>query len=195
MNILLDRLLDYVEADGRRYKIKTDFRVWIRFDVLISQGQLAPETLLEILKLCYNLDHSHTMPPTAEKALYALACFYTGEQIGNEKKEAQTEKQKRIYSFEADADYIYTAFMSQYGINLNKIKYLHWWEFKALFCGLDDTHKLSKIMEYRAVDLSKIKDKEQKRFYTKMKRLYSLPDNRTQEQKEADMLTAFSSII
>lgn len=195
MNILLDRLPDYVEADGRQYKIRTDFRVWIRFDLLISQGELTPETLLEILKLCYALDRSHSIPQTAEKALNALAGFYAGEKISGGQGGSRAEKQNRIYSFSADADYIYSAFMSQYNIRLNRVKYLHWWEFQALFQGLDESHKLSKIMEYRAVDLGKIKDKEQKRFYQKMKRLYALPDTRSQAQKEADMLAAFSKII
>jgi len=37
-------------------------------------------------------------------------------------------------------------------------------------------------------DTAKIKDKEQRRFYESMKRLYSLPDRRTDDEKEADLV-------
>ena len=47
--------------------------------------------------------------------------------------------------------------MEQYKIDLNSIKYLHWWKFKALFNNLNENIQFSKIMSYRAMDLSKIK--------------------------------------
>ena len=49
------------------------------------------------------------------------------------KKQNKQEKQKQIYSYEFDADYIYSAFLQQYKIDLNSIKYMHWWKFKDLF--------------------------------------------------------------
>ena len=39
--------------------------------------------------------------------------------------------------------------------------------------------------------LSEIKDKKQREQISKMKRLYALPDNRTEEQKERDFQTSF----
>lgn len=50
-------------------------------------------------------------------------------------------------------------------------------------------------MEYRAVDLSTIKDKEQKAFYRKMKQIYRLPDSRSEEEKEAAMIDAFAAMF
>ena len=41
------------------------------------------------------------------------------------------------------------------------------------------------------MDLRSIKDKEMKKFYKKMKETYSLPDMRTEEQKESDFARAF----
>lgn len=68
---------------------------------------------------------------------------------------------------------------------------LHWWEFRALFQGLKDDNKIVKIMGYRGIDLSKIKDKEEKARYKKLKKIYALPDMRTEQQKEADFGAAF----
>mgnify|MGYP001860472600 CR=1 FL=1 len=80
--------------------------------------------------------------------------------------------------------------MKQYNIDLNEIDYLHWFKFKSLFEGLDDDNRICQIMSYRAIDLSKIKDKEQKKKYKKLKMKYALPDNRTEEEKETDFADA-----
>ena len=47
-------------------------------------------------------------------------------------------------------------------------------------------------MGYRAMDLTKIKDKDMKKYYKKLKKLYALPDMRTEEEKENDFAEAFS---
>ena len=47
-------------------------------------------------------------------------------------------------------------------------------------------------MGYRATELNTIKDKETKKFYKKMKKIYALPDMRTEEEKEYDFGEAFS---
>jgi len=80
--------------------------------------------------------------------------------------------------------------MEQYKIDLNYTN-MHWWKFKALFQGLSDNTLMVKIMGYRSIDLGKIKDKEEKARYKKLKKIYALPDMRTVEQKEADFNKAF----
>ena len=86
---------------------------------------------------------------------------------------------------------IYSAFMSQYGIDLQKIKFLHWWEFKAMFECLNDDNKIVEVMGYRSINLAKIKDKDEKARIRKLKKLYALPDMRTDEEKQADFNRAF----
>jgi len=44
-----------------------------------------------------------------------------------------------------------------------------------MFKTLKGDNEIVKIMEYRAINLSKIKDKEQKRYYKSMKEFYKLP--------------------
>lgn len=97
-----------------------------------------------------------------------------------------------MYSFEYDDDYIYAAFMTQYGIDLNSIEYMHWWKFRSMFNSLTNQCEFVKIMEYRSIDLKDNMPKEQKAFYRKMKRIYALPsmddeDKRTNAIAEALM--------
>ena len=91
------------------------------------------------------------------------------------------KKQEQIYSFTHDADYIYAAFMEQYGIDLNAVE-LHWWKFSAMFSGLKENCLISKVMGYRAADTAGM-DKEQKKFYKKMKEIYKLPENVSEEER------------
>ena len=84
--------------------------------------------------------------------------------------------------------------MSQYGINLQK-EDLHWWEFSALFKGLHEDEQIIKIIGYRSAKVSSDMSKSEKKHLLKMKKLYQLKDNRTQEQKEADFGEALSGLF
>lgn len=186
MSMITRPLPDYVEIEGIRYLIHTDFKNWIEIGSILSDRSAPmPERLVKVLKLCY---HRDSLPPKLEEAAYALLSFYAGGQTANGQKKGNPGRKKPIYDFEHDAEYIFAAFMAQYHIDLT-VTNMHWHKFRALFAGLTDDNKICKIMEYRAIDLSKIKDKEQKAFYRKMKGLYRLPDMRTEEEKDADVLS------
>ena len=89
----------------------------------------------------------------------------------------------RVYSFEYDDDYIYAAFMTQYGIDLQDIEYLHWWKFRAMFHSLTNQNEFVKIMEYRSIEIKSDMSKEQQSFYRKMKRLHALPVAKSEDEK------------
>ena len=59
-----------------------------------------------------------------------------------------------------------------------------------MFNSLSEKTKFVEIMGYRAIDLSKIQDKEERKRYEKLKEIYQLPDMRTEEEKEADFSEA-----
>ena len=190
-NIILGKLPTHVPS---KLKIRTDFRESIKFELLMQDKEI-PD--IEKIKMALNL---YYYEPSKIKdvnlAIKDILWFY---KCGKEKEEINVDeesniknRQKQIYSYEFDAEYIYSAFMEQYNIDLNSISYLHWWKFKALFNSLNENVLFSKIMGYRAMDLTKIKDKDMKKYYKKLKKLYALPDMRTEEEKENDFAEAFS---
>lgn len=182
-NILLDQLPQY-SKNG--LKIRTDFRESIKFELLMQDNKIRQkEKIMLALKLYY---YDISKITDIKKAVEDMLWFYRcGKNEKEEKSEEYAEeKEKQIYSYEFDDEYIYSAFMEQYKIDLNSIKYLHWWKFKALFNSLNEKTQFVKIMGYRAMNLSKIKDKEMKSNYKRMQKLYALPDMRTEEEKEAD---------
>ena len=111
-----------------------------------------------------------------------------------EKKDTKSKTQKHIYDYDFDSGYICSAFMAQYGLDLQTAA-LHWWQCNAMFSRLTEGNKICKIMEYRVMDLSAVKDKEMKAYYRKMKRLYRLPDPRSEDEKEAAMVDALANFI
>ena len=180
MNILIDLLPSSVKIDGTEYEINSDFRTSVLFSLLMEDDNLSEEEkVLQALNLYYP-----TIPNNSEKAIEKIKWFYScgklDNPIGNKKARAIS---KKVFDFEIDANYIYSAFMSQYNIDLQDIEELHWWKFKALLEGLKEDNKLSKIIEYRSVDLSKIKDKEQRKFYKDMQKQYSLKKENEEDLK------------
>ena len=133
------------------------------------------------------------IPDDEEEAMEKILWFYLcgREETNQEEKETEPAPKNIVYSYEYDAGSIYAAFLSQYGMDLGEIPFLHWWKFKALFHALDENLEFMKIMRYREEDITKI-PKEQKDFYRKMKQIYALPDNRTEEEKEQDFISSLS---
>lgn len=184
MSLLTETAPLSVEIGGQSYKIDADFRNCIKFESLMfdtgiddgSRGILA-------LNLFYP-----AIPQDIPEAFQKILWFYAAGKEGT--KQTGDGRQKRIYSFEYDADYIFAAFMADYRIDLNSIEFLHWWKFRALFAGLKPDNLICKIMGYRAADISKMKG-EEKKFYQKMQRLYALP----LPKAEQDKLDEISSVL
>ena len=126
------------------------------------------------------------IPENLDAAVDGLLWFYAGGKRWREKRAGAVEGTtgvQRIYSFEHDDDYIYSAFLTQYYIDLQDIEYLHWWKFKALLRTLSSDLEFSKIMEYRSVDIDATMTKEQRDFYRRKKELYALPLPADEEEK------------
>lgn len=66
----------------------------------------------------------------------------------------------KYYSFEQDAEAIYSSFLEQYGIDLiNEQGKLHWDKFIALLFGLNEKTYFKRIIEIRTKDISELKGK------------------------------------
>ena len=188
INILLDKLPQYTKSG---LKIRTDFRESIKFELLMQDNKIDEQTkVIQALRLYYyDLTQIKDVKQSINDILWFYACGK--EQIIKDNNKQNNVDNKQIYSYEFDDEYIYSAFMEQYKIDLNTIKYLHWWKFRALINNLNENIQFVKIMSYRSIDLSKIKDKDMKINYKKLKKQYSLPDMRTEKQKEIDFGKAF----
>lgn len=177
MNLLTSPAPWTVEIQGQEYELDADFRNFIKFEQLMEDPEVEEQAKGYLaLHLFFE-----TFPADLQAAFGCVLQMYAPEPAcssGNDTGNTQ----KRIYSFEHDADFIFAAFLADYGLDLNEIEQLHWWKFRALFKGLKPDNMICKIMEYRAADLSKLKG-EEKKFYQRMKKQFALPVPKSEQEK------------
>ena len=156
--LMFKRLPYFVILQGKKYKINVDFRNMIFFE-----NKLQDKSVSKSEKIEYGLRHFYTDFFYAENFkklmlnpnLYKEACekliwFYKcGRDNYHKTKGNKKGRNKQIYSYEFDDEYIYGAFYEQYGIDLTHDK-VHWWKFKALLKSLKDSTEFVKIKGYRA---------------------------------------------
>lgn len=200
-NILIDDLPKSVFIDGSEVEIETNFRTGILFEMMLNDDLSDEEKAINTLGLWYpgiDADPEFFLEHIYE-AVDKIIWFYTGgdEIKGDEKQEEDMANKfiRRIYDFDVDAPMIYAAFLSQYRIDLQDVEYMHWWKFCALFGSLDEDQQITKIMSYRSVDLSTIKNKAEKDRLFKLQAKYALPNRMTVEQKAAAVGEVFRGLM
>lgn len=131
-------LPDSVEVSGRTFKIKTDFQYWIRFILLLEEEPLLTD---------FDYLYDGKIPENRAEGFETLKAFaFPKKELPRSVGPAPEEIP---YSFELDSDLIYSAFYSQYGIDLaDKNISLHFYKFMALFDGLREC-KFSDVVGYR----------------------------------------------
>lgn len=187
MNLLIDLVPTSVNINDKKYKINSDFRTSILFELLMQDKSIKDSNKIYLaLELYYPI-----IPDDVTLGIEQMLWFYRcGKDMTKSKGNGKGKSTTQIYSFEHDDDYIYAAFMNQYNIDLQDIDELHWWKFKALFKSLKDDNEIVKIMRYRSTDLSTIKDKEQKAYYKKMQELYKIPLPHDEQEKLDEITNA-----
>ena len=180
MNLLIDLVPKTITIDNKEYEINSDFRTSILFELLMQDKSIKDNDKIYLALELYYPNIPDDINSAIEKMLWFYSC---GKDLITSKRKGKGKSDIKIYSFEYDDDYIYAAFMDQYGIDLQDIKYLHWWKFKAMFKSLKEDTEIVKIMRYRSMDLSKIKDKNEKAYYKKMQELYKIPISKDEQEK------------
>lgn len=151
--------------------IRTDFRVWIEFEVRMQSG----EDSMELLELVY----PDLYPLDLKGLIDSAVWFYLGGDGCAEGKNGGEKATGRFYDFAQDADVIFSSFWQVYSIDLTSAS-LHWWKFCRLLWGLPEDSSFMRIIHFRTADLTGM-DKNKKQYYEKMRKLYAL---KCTEQKE-----------
>ena len=183
MGIISSSLPTSVMINGVEYPIRSNFRTMIKFEELMQDPDVTDQDKVWLALRLFYPEIPDDMDQAVEQLLWFYRCDKRDNLYAKKVKKRKAEKVNRIYDFELDDDYIYAAFMAQYHLDLHKVRYLHWWKFRAMFNSLSDDMQISKIMEYRAVELDKV-PKEKRSFYKRMKMLYALPLSRNEEERQ-----------
>lgn len=179
MNLFYEKYPKVLEVHGEYVPIITDFREYIRLLDMLKCKDLNDVQKIMILKEYFLTDIS-----IDATALRALTNFVTMEMEekeseqdpdGEEGEELEETGKKNLFSYEIDYPYILSGFLRDYGIDLETVNYLHWWKFRMLFDGLSEDTEIKQRIMYRGINLSEIKDKEERKRISKIQRSIQLP--------------------
>lgn len=180
-NILIDDLPHTVDINGDDWPIDWGYRALMLCEIDLFQPNKSDEVKMqEVLNIFYK----DNVPDDIESAMCQFLRFFTAKEEKQSDHDSMKSSSVRAYDFDQDAQMIYAAFRSQYGIDLNKTKNkdLHWWEFLAMFNSLNDDLLISKVMYWRTVRLKDV-PKSERKFVRRMKKLYAIKG----EQAQSDM--------
>lgn len=163
---LTKKLPETVLIDGAAVEINTDFRTSIEFELLLQDDTISDEERVGKALYLYYPRIPKNLPDAVEQMIW----FYTCGQV-----DKRTKSSKVLYRFDCDSSYIYSAFLSQYRLDLQELLYMHWWKFRSLLQGLSEDNEFIKIIGYRAMEISSKMTSDQKRFYKKMKEQHKIP--------------------
>lgn len=176
----------YVEIEGKRYKINTDFRYALKCNEIAQDETIGDyERALAIIYTLFGSEGIDT--PNHYEKLLKMAKKYLS--CGKEIEQTNT---KPDMDYIEDYPYIKTSFRSDYGINLDQ-EQMHWWEFFDLMNGLSNSEMgncciLNRIRNLRNYDTKDIKDAKERRKIEEAKRQVALKRNAkkpTSEQLES----------
>ena len=175
----------YVEVDGKRYEINTDFRVAIKCNEIATDNSIGDyERALAIIYTLFGEEGINT--PKHYEKLLELSKKYL---LCGDKQLDTTDEPDMDYV--EDMDYIEASFMSDYHIDLSETQ-MHWWKFNNLINGLSNSELgdccvLNRIRNLRNYDTKDIKDSKERQRMEEAKERFALKKNRkvaTEEQKE-----------
>lgn len=188
INILFEELPDAVEVSGKFYKIATDFRDWIAFFDMMSDTAINKKQKILTALTWF----SGEIPANLTEAYTALmdfaACSGMKKNSGNQAKNSENSGVPTL-SWLYDSAYVLGAFRQVYNIDLIHMKYMHWWEFSALFEALPEETPIKKRIAYRQVKISDIKDKERRKQILKIKRAVDFPHEPVSAQKIGEIFS------
>ena len=183
MNFLYDPLPSAVVVGGRFYKIRTDFLEWLKIADYWEKSDVSEQQKAILLLRAFQ-----EMPPTdlLQNALESLIAFFRHDENLPEISNPSKKSTEKILSWSYDAAYIYSAFLSVYRMNLLEIPELHWHVFLNLFNTLPEDVPIKQRMFYRSVNLSSIKDKNERKRIRKIQKSIRIPQEKINAVQTGD---------
>lgn len=190
MNLFYEDYPTVLKVKNEFIPIITDFREYIKLLDMLND-----EEVNEYEKMLFLQQYFLKEPNNMDDAISRLTDFVSMKELNDvhteesgEGEDTKVEEPKPLFSFALDYPYILAGFWQDYGIDISEIRYLHWWKFRQLFDGLSEKTEIKQRIMYRSIDLSTIKDKDERKRIEKIQRSIKLPES---ELTEYDIGNAF----
>ncbi len=169
-------MLDPLPSDWMGYAIDSDFRIGIQIHQILEDRELSKtERIMHAGRLLFP---GAILPP--EEQAEALEWYMTAWDHDRHKRSKDTV---RVLDYDIDQWRLYSAFRSQYGINLNTIDSLHYWEFMGLLTTLDEC-AFTRVIDIRVRKKNSKMSKEEVKALEELKAIYALEQAEQEETPE-----------
>ena len=175
---------EYIQIDDKKYKINTDYRNVLKLNEISTDTSISDyEKLLTYIYLFFG-EEGLKDENNYERLVNSIITFAKGRPSAM--KPNKEKKEEIDMDYKQDMNLIISSIWSEYGIDITKEK-IHWWTFYDLLNGLSSDCALNRVRDIRSKDLNKIKDKEERDEYIKLKEIWSLDKSKemTLEQKKS----------
>lgn len=174
-----------VEVDGVVIPIDTNYKTALRcLDVCDDQSISNQERALAIIYLLCEVIPDVDLTKLLKKLQLFLQCGKT----------EQKHSGKKDMDFKQDEQFIYSSFIYDYGIDLEKEE-MHWWKFIDLLNGLSSDCILSRVRDIRTMDISIYKDPKTKDRILKARAQVALKQKVVQTDEEKELENKFEKLF
>ncbi len=183
-------LLDKYPEDYNGYPIDSDFQTGIQMSQCLEDGELSEyERIAVACKLLFKV-----MPDNISECIEGITWFLNGWATDNHKK---SENKEQVIDFEQDQWRIYSAFKSQYGIDLNTDR-LHWFSFMGLLSNLEEC-AFTRVIGIRQQKITGKMSADERRALKEAKLIYSIRNDSgtalsVEEQKKVEEFMKYANI-
>lgn len=171
---LTERALPHtVKVGGEAFPIHTDYRVWMKF--ALEYQKWAEDGFQGTFNIRGLFPAGIPIFTCVEDYEDIMAFAFPAQVVPH----SDNGGGEQILFYDIDGDYIYAAFLQQYGIDLIEDN-LHWHKFLALLHGITEDTKLGSIMTYRSYTGESSEDMKVQ--YRKLKEAWMPPVEPTEEE-------------
>ena len=179
-----------VEIDGILYHINADFRNILRIFDIISNDSISKYKKIHKLKeWLFENDLPKCEFISFDKITDIFNVFINTNNLTNISADEETGRQ---FCYNFDAEEIYASFISEYGIDLIDVDFLHWYKFKILLENLSPESAFKRKIELRFMDLDGMNAVGGRKFgeliaakeAVQLPEKYALDENNSQEANE-----------
>lgn len=179
-NVMLDKLPE----EYKGYPINSDFRIGIQIFQIMNDSELSEmEQFYKSCELLFDVDGAEQPPDmqTMQDGIrWFLSGWYTDNPVNDEKKD------RKDMDYDIDQWRIFSAFLTQFGINLNEAD-MHFWVFMGLLSTLNEC-AFTRVVDIRTKKIDPKMKPSDKAEFKKVKERYALEEVEEQmtPQEKAD---------
>ena len=176
-------LLDEYPTEWNSYKLNTDFRVGVQMVQATEDKDLSDYEKLQVMVMLLFTDEH----PNTEESTECIEWFLNEWNHDHHQKGGV-----KSMDFDVDQGRIYSAFLSQYHIDLNNTN-MHFWKFMYLLSNLEEC-AFTRVVEIRTKKIDAKMSKEEKILYSNAKKTYAI-ESEEDKQAEDDTTKNFLSAL